>query len=270
MQGVELALLKAVAAGHAAAVVHRVVLEVYRARLAVARAHAAALALVGVERHVEEAEAADEAQNRAHGADGVAVGAPVLIGQVAHDEERGHGDEEGRQRLHPHVGVIEGVALVVLGNRCQQVVAPAVQGLQQVARDAAVAAVGSQQGNERAHAADDGKDEHAQHRVAKHALGWRVSVGNLLLLLGTGLLPYPRYHVLHHAHRADHGAVDAAEEKRQHDEEQHNAHVQCQERGQELNLGHPAEVQMQRPGEVHEQQRNQHEENYGQSQSNLT
>ena len=270
VQGVELALLKAVAAGHAAAVVHRVVPEVNGARLAVARAHAAALALVGVERHVEEAEAADEAKDRAHGADGVAIGSSILISQVAHDDKRGQGDEEGRQRLHPHVGVIEGVALVVLGYTCQQVVAPAVQGLQQVARDAAVAAVGSQQSNERAHAADDGKHEHAQHRVAKHALGWRVSVGNLLLLLGTRLLPYPRYHVLHHAHRADHGTVDAAEEKRQNDEEQNNAHVQRQERGQELNLGHPAEVQMQRPGEVHEQQRNQHEENYGQSQSNLT
>ena len=148
MQGVELALLKAVAAAHAAAVVHRVVPEVNGARLAVARAHAAAPALVGIERHVEEAEAADEAKHRTHGADGVAVGTPVLIGQVAHDEERGHGDEEGRQRLHPHVGVIEGVALVVLGYTCQQVVAPAVQGLQQVARDAAVAAVGSQQSNE--------------------------------------------------------------------------------------------------------------------------
>ena len=256
MERVELALLKAVAARHAAAVVHRVALVVYRACLTVARAHAARLALVSIEGNVEEAEAAHEAKHRAHGADGVAVGAPVPVSQVAHDQKGYSGNDEGRHRLHPHVGVVERIALIVLGNTCQHVVTPAVQGLEQVAHDAAVAAVRGQKGNEATHTADDGQDEQAKHRVAKHALGWRISVGNLALLLGTEALAEPRYHVLHHAHGAYYGAVDAPEEQRQDDEEQNNAHVQRQERWQELNLGHPAEVLMKRPSEIHEQSMN--------------
>ena len=52
----------------------------------------------------------------------------------------------------------------------------------------------------------------------------------------------------------------AAEKKRQDHQERHDADIQGQQGGQELDFRHPAEPRVKRSGKIEEQQRRQHEE----------
>ena len=83
MQRIKLALVKAIAANHAARVVYRTVLEINGLCLAVFFAHATTLALVLVETHTQQREAREETQCRSHGANRVAIEAAFAQGKEA-------------------------------------------------------------------------------------------------------------------------------------------------------------------------------------------
>ena len=55
-------------------------------------------------------------------------------------------------------------------------------------------------------------------------------------------------------------AIHWAEKKRQDHQERHDADIQGQQGGQELDFRHPAEPRVKRSGKIEEQQRRQHEE----------
>ena len=132
MQGAKVTLLKAVAAGHATGIVNLVGLEVDAGGLAVLGAQAAGLALIGIKIDLKPRETRQLGKNGTHRADGVAIGAAATPCQHGDDNECRQGNEEGGQALHPHIHAVECVAIHPLGHRGQQVVAPLINGQQQI------------------------------------------------------------------------------------------------------------------------------------------
>ena len=108
-------------------------------------------------------------------------------------------------------------------------------------------------------------DEHAQHAVAQPRQGGRMAVAVLLALLCE-----PGYNVLEDAQRADDRTIDTAQQQGENHQGQYHSHIQCQQGGEELDLGHPAEPRVQCSREVEEQQGNQRKENDSQGQSDFT
>ena len=136
----------------------------------------------------------------------------------------------------------------------QQVVAPRVDRGQQVRGDAAVGAVRREQ---RTDTRQHRSDEHDEHPPAQPGEGGGVREAVPVL---SALPGGPRNDVLHHPQRADDRTVHAAEKKRQDHQERHDADIQGQQGGQELDFRHPAEPRVKRSGKIEEQQRRQHEE----------
>ena len=222
--------------------------------LAVAGAELAAVALRDVEARLEQRVAGEESQHRTYRTDRIAVRAPVAPREDKEYDERYDGDEERGEALHPDIDRIEGVAVHALGDVCQQVVAPRINRSQQVRGDAAVGAVRREQ---RTDARQHRGDEHDEHSPAQPGEGGgvREAVPVFSALAGS-----PRNDVLHHAQRTDDRTVHAAEKKRQDHQERHDADIQGQQGGQELDFRHPAQPRVERSGKIEEQQRRQHEE----------
>ena len=162
-QGSELTALYAVATGHAARVVHGVVLEVYARCLAVLGAQRAVLALALVEVDLQPRELGKDAEHSTYGADGVAVGAPVAPCQQGQYHQHHDGNAQRDAGAQPDVAVVEGVAVVVLGDGCQHVVACLIDGLQQVGGDEPERRVGGQQLYEGACAKYQQNEEPREH-----------------------------------------------------------------------------------------------------------
>lgn len=139
--GVLSAFPDAVHTGHAAAVIDCVVFGVDTRGFAVAGARLTAVAFVGVDYRAEERESRQKSQYGAYGANGVAIGTSVAPSQYDDDYQCGDGDEESGKAFEPYLGRVEGVAVDMLGYGCEQVVAPSVNGCEQVGGDAAVGAV---------------------------------------------------------------------------------------------------------------------------------
>ena len=65
----------------------------------------------------------------------------------------------------------------------------------------------------------------------------------------------PCHPVLEHAQRADDGAIHPSEDKCQNDKADDDGHIEGQDGGEELHLGHPSQPSVQRSREIQEQQR---------------
>ena len=158
--------IQAVHACHAAGVVDAVVLEVYARCLAGTGAESAGIALAGVYDRLEPGEAGDVAQHGPYGAEGVAIGASVPPGKDEEDDERCQGNEEGGEALQPDARLIESVAVGAFRQISQGIVAPRIEGGEEVLGDASEGAVGSQQRHERADSCQEGDDEQCQYAKA--------------------------------------------------------------------------------------------------------
>ena len=252
VERVVLAAVHAVHADHAARIVDRMVFRIDAGGLALSRAESAGGALRRVDHRAEEREAREKSQDSAHGAYGIAPGAAVAPGQNDEQDERRRGDEQRRQAAHPHLRTVEGVAVGPFGQVGQQVVAPAVEGGQQILRDAAIGAVGRYQCHERSDTGNECRDEEDEDAVAQPSFFGRVGVAVLPLAAPAAK---PRDDVLHDSERADDRAVDAPEEQREEHEGHHDAQMQGQQRRQELDLRQPPEPRVQAPRKVEEEQR---------------
>ena len=248
------AVFEAVHTGHAAAVINFMRRRVDTRRLAVAGAELASVALRGVEMRFEQRVAGEESQHRAHRTDRITIGAAAAPRKNKQHGERHDGNKQRGETLHPDVDRIEGVAVHAPGDVCQQVVAPRVDRGQQVRGDAAVGAVRREQ---RTDTRQHRRDEHDEHPPAQPGEGGGVREAVPVL---SALPGGPRNDVLHHPQRADDRTVHAAEKKRQDHQERHDADIQGQQGGQELDFRHPAEPRVKRSGKIEEQQRRQHEE----------
>ena len=248
------AVFEAVHTGHATAVINFMRRRVDTRRLAVAGAELASVALRGVETRFEQRVAGEESQHRAHRTDRITIGAAAAPRKNKQHGERHDGNKQRGEALHPDVDRIEGVAVHAPGDVCQQVVAPRVDRGQQVRGDAAVGAVRREQRTDTRQHRGDEHDEHPPAQPGEGG-GVREAVPVLSALPGG-----PRNDVLHHPQRADDRTVHAAEKKRQDHQERHDADIQGQQGGQELDFRHPAEPRVKRSGKIEEQQRRQHEE----------
>ena len=159
------------------------VLEIDAGGFAALGAGRAVAALGFVEVNLQQREARDEAQEGADGTDGVAIGATAYPSQNGEDEEGYDSDDERRQAAHPHIHVVEGVAVVLRGDRGEAVVDPFVNRCEEVRGNASKATVGSQQGNERAYAGHEGDDEEDEYRVAQPFNLGRKAVASHLFIL---------------------------------------------------------------------------------------
>ena len=256
----------AVHAGHAARVVDPVLHRIDARGLAFSGAERAGVAFPLVDHGAEERVAGQGAEYGAHRADRVAVGTSAAPGQHdEHDERRG-GDEQRREALQPHVGLVEGVAVGPLGEVGQQVVAPAVDRGEEVCGDPPVGAVGCQQGDQRADACGDCRHEEHQHGDAQPPFGRRV--GEAVAVLPAAAAQ-PRDDVLENPQRADDRTVDAPQEEREHHQRDDDGDVERQHGRQELDSGEPSEPGVERPRKVEQQQRDERETDDGKGDSDL-
>ena len=255
MQRPELAGVDAVEAVHAAGVVDLVLGDIDAGGLALVLTLLAVLALFRVDDRAEHGETGEETQRGSHGADGVAVGASVLPGQHDHDDECDDGNDESGQAPQPYFLLIESVTAGPFGQGGEQVVHPDIHRLEEVLDDASPGAVRGQEGHQRLHTGDEGDDEEHPDAIAQPLHFGAVVVGLVVLLPAFAGDIEMRYPVLEHAQRADDGTIDAAEDKRQEDKADDDGHIEGQDGGEELHLGHPAQPSVQRSREVQEQQR---------------
>ena len=257
MQRPEVAFLQAVAAGHATRVVHLVRLEIDARGLAILGAHAAWLALVDVKIHFEPREARNQREESAHGADGVAIGASAAPCQHSDDDKRRQSNQEGGQTLHPHVHAVECVAVHAVGNCRQQVVAPLIDGQQQVGHHAAIAAIRCQQRYYNVNAGNKGNDEQHQHAIAQPPQFG--ACGEAVLF---AFAMNPRHDVLEDAQRTDDRTINAPEDERQCRQRQNDPQVEGKHCGQELDACRPTQVMVQHTAHIKKQQRH-HEHHDG-------
>ena len=136
----------------------------------------------------------------------------------------------------------------------QQVVDPAVNGREEAGRDPAVRAVRRDEDRDGIQAEDHQHDEDGQQPVAEPFYLFFISKA---VFLAFATSAEPGDDVLEHAERADYGAVHPAEQQGQDDQEEDHADVQRQHGRQQLDLGHPAEPEMNRSRKVEEKQGNQ-------------
>ena len=107
-------------------------------RLAFLLAQMAVLAFRGVDDRTEERKSGEETQRRTDGTDGVAVGPSVLPCENNNCDEGYGGYNEGRKALEPYLFRIEGLAVGFLGKECEEVVAPLIEGGEDVLDDSAI------------------------------------------------------------------------------------------------------------------------------------
>ena len=236
--------------------------DLYALGLAVKLAGLAVLALFRVNDGTEHGKAGEEAQRSAHGADGVAIGAPTLEGQHNNYHQGNDGYHQGGNAFYPYLLLVEGITACMLRPGGQQVVAPEVNGLQEVLHHASISAVRSQKGHKGAHSGYQSKHKQGPYAVAQ-PFDFLLVLVRFLALVGA----QPGNAILENAQRADDGAIYAAEDQRKQHQGHHYAHIQGQESREKLDLGHPAQVAMQRAREIQEQEGDPNPENPGQHHS---
>ena len=269
LQRPELAVLDAVEAIHAAGVVDLVFGDVDARRLAVVLADLAVLAFLRVDDRAEHCESGEEAERRAHRADRIAIGTSVLPSQDDDRNQRDDGHDERRQAPQPDLLFIESIAISPLRQRGEQVVDPDVNRLEQVPDDASPGAIRRQEGHERMNPGHERDNEQHPHTIPQPFHLRAVAVRLAVLLPAFARHIQVCHSVLEHAQRADDGAIDPAKQESQENQADNGGHIEGQEGRQELQLCHPAEPSVQRPGEIQEQQRNAQPKQDGQCNADL-
>ena len=249
-QGAEAAGFDAVETADAAAVVDRVAAEVDAGSLAGALAGLAILALVLVEHRAEHRKSGQEAERGPHGADVVAVVAASAPGENRHDDKRHGRHDQRRKAAEPHGTLIEGIAAGPLSRGGEVVVDPQDHRLEDALDDASPGAVGRKDSRQGLYA--DKKQYHPQRpdAVAEPLVLLFKMIRPAVL---AGAVVQGGNPVLEHAERADDRTVYPAEKEGQKDQKQDDADVGGHHGGQELDFGHPAQPQVQRPGKVQQQ-----------------
>ena len=133
----------------------------------------------------------------------------------------------------------------------QQIVDPAIHGGKETGGDPAVGAVGRDEDRDGVQAGNHQDDEDRQQPVAQPLDFFLISKAVFLSLAAAA---QPGDDVLEDAQRADDRAVDSAEEQGQDDQQDDHADVQGKDRGQQLDLGHPAEPKVHGACKVEEKQ----------------
>ena len=123
LQCPKLTTLDAVATDHAAQGIYGVRLIVYAGGLTVLRTQRAVLALVHIEMYLQPRELRKDAQRSTYRTDGVAIGTTIAPGEHSQYDQSHDANDEAWQGTHPDVRMVERIAVVVLGNGCQHVVA---------------------------------------------------------------------------------------------------------------------------------------------------
>ena len=225
LQRVELALVYAVEAVYAAGVVYlgAVLGDFYAVGLAVEFAGLAVLALLRVNHGTEHGKAGKEAEGGTHRADAVAVGSAMAKGQVAYYQNCYYRENQGNGAGNPHFFRVEGVAAPMFGQPGQQVVAPQVDGLEEILHNATVGAVGRQSSYHNMDAGHQADYKDCPYTVTKN-LHFLV----ILVRLLAAMRPEPGNAVLEYAQRADDRAIDPAENQRQQHQGHYYAHIECQ------------------------------------------
>ena len=202
-------------------------------------------------------------QERSYRADSVTPGASAPPGQNANDNPRCQGCNKGGDALHPHIHLVEGIAAIVLGYHGQTIVGQLIKGREDGSHNPAVGAVGSNQSYNPSQIGGQQETRQSQNGGPEDALLFGITV--LVFFL-----PEPADNILHHTQGADDRAVDTAKQQCQGHNKEQGPDVHGNQSGQELNLGHPSQIQMCCAGKVNQQPRNQNPENEGKSDSDFS
>ena len=251
-QSAQRAGIHAVETNHATAMVDGSGIDIDTGGLAIFFAMVAPDAYIQVQDRAEEGEPREESQRRAHRAEGIAPSPAVFPGQDRHGHQGGQGNQEGRQAAQPDLAGIEGIAASPFGYPGQQVVAPDVQGLEKILDDPSPGAVRGQQCHEDMYAGQQGRHEQHPNPIPEP---FPFGRGRKTRLFPLAAAAQVRYDILPDAQGADDGAVHAAEQEGQQEQAHDDGQVQGQDGREELDLGHPAQPNMQGAGNIQQQQR---------------
>ena len=122
-KGIELTTLYAVATSYAAGVVNSVTLEVNTCSLAILCAKRTTATLVIVEVYLEERKAREETEHSTNRTDSVAIGTSVSPCQYDEQHQCDRCNDKYRKRFHPYINTIESIAVIMFGDRSQNIVA---------------------------------------------------------------------------------------------------------------------------------------------------
>ena len=246
----------AVAAHHAAAHVHRVALTVDAGALATAGTQAATVAAAGINHWAIQRASGYQAEQRAHGTRRVAPGAAAPPCQHTYDQQRYERYHQRRKALHPHIHAVEGIAVIVLGQAGQGIVAHLVERCHQTSHYPAIGAIGHQQRRRPAEV------EH-QHQAGKCQACVAQDVPRLAVSVLEALPAEPCDGILHHTQGADDRTIDAPQQQGERYDEEQRPHIEGQHSGHELYAGHPSQIGVSRPCEVEQQPGDEHPEHHG-------
>ena len=260
-------IVNAIHAGNTARIVDAVVLGIDARSLALAGTQRAAHTFLGVDYRAQEGETRHKAQHGANRANRVAIGATATPRQEANHQQRSHSHSQRDAAFQPHVHRIEGVAIVVLGNRSQIVVHPCINRSKEVGGDTSECAIRCNQCSNRCEAHHYQHHKHSQKTVAQHTFLLCISKTHTRLLLA---IMQPRNDVLHHTHRANHRAIYASKKQCQHQKEQHHAHIKRQHRRHKLQFFHPTQVMAHSACEIKETKGDGNKKYRGKNDSNFS
>ena len=133
-----LAVVETIHTSHASAIVYLVVLEVDACRLAAASAEATVLTHLGIDDRAEEGETREESQDRSYRTNRITISSAISPSQNHHDDEGYRSDDKSRKTLDPNIRRIERIAVHVLSDESQEVVAPTIEWSQEVGGDATI------------------------------------------------------------------------------------------------------------------------------------
>lgn len=138
------AFVQTIHAGHATAVVYLVILDVDTRSFAIACAKVAVDALIRVDNRLQISISGQEAEYGTYRANGVAIGSSASPCQYDEDDQGNGCNDESRDALQPHGGIVERITVGTFSQVGQQIVSPLVEGSKQVVGNTSVCTVGSQ------------------------------------------------------------------------------------------------------------------------------
>jgi hypothetical protein len=120
-------------------------LEINTGSLAVLAAKRTTATFIGIKAHLEQRESGHKTQQCANRTNRVAIGTAVPPGQNKDNYECNSRYHEGRHTANPHICAVESIAVYAFTQVGKSIVAQFPNGLEQICRNSAVTAVGSQQ-----------------------------------------------------------------------------------------------------------------------------
>ena len=142
---------------------------------------------------LQQGKAREQSQDGPHRTDRIAIGSTISPSQHRNDHKAQQRHHESTYPLDKNIHSVESIAVRLLGEIGQEIIACLIERSQQVGSDAAIRTIRGQQGYQRTDTRHASYHENGQHDIAKDGLRRGVAETELFLL---ALSTHPRDHIL--------------------------------------------------------------------------